>query len=103
MADSEQSQQQDMTKEQAQHQINGNLQVKVFSQGKTYFSDEAKTVSAQNQTGPFDILAGHANFLSLVSKGDIAIRTVDDDIEQIPVTRGVVHVINNNVKVFLDV
>lgn len=77
--------------------------VKVFSQGHTYYEGLAKTVSAQNQTGPFDVLYGHANFLSLISAGDVVLKTDENEIKKIPINRGIMHVNQGRVQVFLDV
>lgn len=76
--------------------------VKVYSPFKVYYDAEARSVSAKNLTGPFDILAGHKSFISLVTKGDVVIRS-DRGEETISIERGVVHVRNNLVTVFLDV
>ena len=77
-------------------------QVKVYSPFKVYFDNDAFSISAVNGTGPFDILPGHKNFLSLLLPGDILIRARAGD-ETINIDRGVMHVHNDIIKVFLDV
>lgn len=76
--------------------------VKVYSPFKVYYDEEAKSVSAVNLTGPFDILAGHKSFMTLLIEGDIVIRSPRGE-ERITIDRGVMHVRNNQVTVFLDV
>lgn len=76
--------------------------VKVYSPFKVYFENDAFSVSAVNGTGPFDILPGHKNFLSLLLPGDILIRARAGE-EKIKIDRGVMHVHNDVIKVFLDV
>lgn len=78
------------------------LRVKVHSPFKVYFDGEAKSVSAENDTGPFDVLPKHHNFLTLLNACDIVIRT-DQTKQQIRISRGVMHVRKDQVTIFLDV
>ncbi len=76
--------------------------VKVYSPFKVYFNGEADSVSAESQTGPFDILPGHKNFLTLLTDCEIVIRTTRGK-EKIQIDRGIMQVHENVVSVFLDV
>lgn len=78
-------------------------QVKVYSPFRIYYDSPASSVSAVNGTGPFDILPGHKNFLTLLSPGDIVVRSKTGKEETITIERGVMHVHGNDVKIFLDV
>lgn len=78
------------------------LHVKVYSPFRVYFDQEAKSVSAENDTGPFDILPKHHNFLTLLKACTIVIRT-DTAKQEIRISRGVMHVRKDQVTVFLDV
>lgn len=78
-------------------------QVKVYSPFRVYYDSKASSVSAVNGTGPFDILPGHKNFLTLLSAGDIVVRSTSGKEETINIDRGVLHVANDVVRVFLDV
>jgi len=78
------------------------IQVKVHATYKIYFDGPALSVSAINDTGPFDILPGHHNFMTLINQCDVVIRTEKDE-QSIPITKGVMHVKANAVVVFLDV
>ncbi len=77
-------------------------QVKVYSPFQTYFDNPAYSVSAVNGTGPFDVLPGHKNFLSLLLPGEVIVRTARDE-EKLKIDRGIMHVHDNSVIVFLDV
>jgi F0F1-type ATP synthase epsilon subunit len=79
-----------------------NMHVKVYAPFKTYFDGMAVSISASNDTGPFDILPKHHNFMTLLNTCDIVVRTADRE-EKIPIIRGVMHVKADEVKVFLDV
>jgi len=78
-------------------------QVKVYSPFRVYYDNQASSVSATNDTGPFDILPGHKNFLTLLTSGDIVVRSTSGKEETITIDRGVLHVSNDIVRVFLDV
>lgn len=79
------------------------IHVKVYSPFKVYFDDVAKSISAENDTGPFDILPMHHNFMTLLNPCDLVIRTNKQDQKRIRITRGIMHVKANQVIVFLDV
>lgn len=79
------------------------MHIKVYSPFHIYFDETAKSISAVNDTGPFDILPGHRNFMTLVSACDLVIRTVNGQEEKIKISRAVMHVKADEVRVFLDV
>jgi len=76
--------------------------VKIYAPYKVYFDGLAQSVSAENETGPFDILPKHHNFMTLLSPCRIIVRT-DRGNEEIDIQRGIMHVKANQVIVFLDV
>ncbi len=78
------------------------LQAKVWSPFRVYFDGKAKSVSAVNGTGPFDILPHHHNFITLLNACDLALNTPDGKIK-IKISGGVMHVHQNTVTVFLEV
>lgn len=78
------------------------MHVKVYAPYKVYFDSDALSVSAVNETGPFDILPRHHNFMTLLSPCEINIRT-DSREEKFAIQRGIMHVKADQVTVFLDV
>ncbi len=80
----------------------GKLKVKVFSPYQIFYQGDAASVSAINQTGPFDVLYDHANFFSLVTAGNVTVDTGFSKLD-FPATRGIIKVTNNIVTFFLDV
>jgi F0F1-type ATP synthase epsilon subunit len=78
------------------------LHAKVYSPFKTYFNDDAFSISAVNSTGPFDVLPEHHNFITLLNACELTIDRQEGPI-RIRITRGIMHVKANNVVVFLDV
>lgn len=79
------------------------MQVKVYAPFKTYFDGPAASLSAVNKTGPFDILAGHHNFMSLLVPCTITVRVPKKPDFQMQAQQGVMHVKADKVTVFLDV
>jgi F0F1-type ATP synthase epsilon subunit len=78
------------------------MHVKVYAPFKVYYDGDAFSISAVNDTGPFDILPTHHNFMTLLNAGDIVVRNERGE-EKITITRGVMHVKKDEVVVFLDV
>ncbi len=81
----------------------GKMLVKVYAPFKNYFEGVASSISAVNGTGPFDILAGHHKFLTLLSKCDISIMTEEGEEEKVSIAMGIMYVKEDRVTVFLDV
>lgn len=78
------------------------MHIKVYSPFKVYFDDQGNSISAVNDTGPFDILPRHHNFMTLLSPCEVFIRTDIKEVK-IRISRGVMHVKADKVIVFLDV
>ncbi|MBA3679328.1 hypothetical protein H0W80_04035 [Candidatus Saccharibacteria bacterium] len=74
----------------------------IFSPFQTYFEGPALLLSAKNKSGPFDILADHANFLCLLSPCELVVQSAKG-IEKIPVERGLVEVTNTEAYVFVNI
>jgi hypothetical protein len=78
------------------------MHVKVYAPFRTYYDDNAFSISAENDTGPFDILPHHKNFMTLVNPCILAIKTAAGE-QRIRINRAVMHVKADSVTVFLDV
>lgn len=78
------------------------MHVKVYSPFKVYFDGPAKSISAVNATGPFDILPRHHNFMTLLIPCELVVRTPSTE-QRIKISHGVMHVKADKVIVFLDV
>lgn len=78
------------------------MRIKVYSPYQVYFDDVATSISAVNDTGPFDILKGHHRFLTLLVACELAIATEKGD-EKIKISHGIMYVKADRVTVFLDV
>lgn len=78
------------------------MQIKVYSPYQVYFNDDAESISAVNDTGPFDILKGHHRFLTLLDPCELVIVAKNGE-EKIKISRGIMYVKEDRVTVFLDV
>lgn len=76
--------------------------VKVYAPFKVYFEGEAYSISAVNETGPFDILPRHRNFLCMLVPCELKIQSLDGE-KLIKISRALMHVKANRVVVFVDV
>lgn len=79
------------------------LKVIVASPFSVYYDDLAFSISAVNETGPFDILPKHHNFICLLKPCEVAIRTITGQIQNISINGGLMHVKRDQVNVFLDI
>lgn len=91
--------------EQAPPKSNGKptMAVKVYAPFQVYFEGEANSVSAVNETGPFDILPRHHNFLCMLVPCTLTIHTPDGGQKDVKVHRALMHVKADRVVVFMDV
>lgn len=79
------------------------LRVKIFSPYETFYEGMAMSVSAQNKTGPFDILYDHSNFFSLLTAGIVRVKTDYGDVIEVQILRGIIRVNRNSVTLFANV
>jgi hypothetical protein len=82
------------------------MHVKIASPFKDYYDDSAFSISAENLTGPFDILPRHHNFMSLLNPCELVVRSAKDGANhstRIRISGGLMHVKADAVIVFLDV
>lgn len=78
------------------------LKVKVASPYQVYFDEPALSISGVNKTGPFDVLEGHHNFITLLEPCELLIRTSTGE-KRIRINGGLMHVKADMAVVFLDI
>lgn len=78
------------------------MDVKVYAPFKIYFEGKAYSVTAVNETGPFDILPKHRNFLSMLTPCELMVEAVEGK-KSIKISRALMHVKADSVVVFMDV
>lgn len=78
------------------------MSVKVYAPFQVYFEGDAYSVSAVNETGPFDILPRHHNFLCMLEPCNLRIISPGGE-KVIKVRRALMDVKADRVVVFMDV
>lgn len=78
------------------------IQVKVISPQDVLFDAEAISVSSKNTSGNFDILAQHANFITIIENQPIVIRTIKKEKISFQFPLAVIYTINNKVSVYAE-
>jgi len=66
-----------------------------------YYEGPAKSVSAANGVGKFDVLPGHANFFSVLVPGEVIIET-GTDVINFMINNGVISVKGPEVMLFVN-
>ncbi|HVS78779.1 MAG TPA: hypothetical protein VHD84_00615 [Candidatus Saccharimonadales bacterium] len=79
------------------------MHTKVYAPFKVYYDGPALSVSAANLVGPFDILPRHRNFITLLKPGNVTVRPPGKPDFVMPISKGVMHVKADEVRIFLDV
>jgi F0F1-type ATP synthase epsilon subunit len=79
------------------------MMVKVYAPFQVYFEGDAYSVSAENATGPFDILPRHHNFLCMLIPCTLRVEPVEGEHKVIKIHRALMHVKADRVVIFMDV
>ena len=85
------------------HKAKPSIAVKVYAPFQVYFEGDAYSVSAVNDTGPFDILPHHKNFLCMLVPCNLVVQPVEGAPKMIKIHRALMHVKADRVVVFMDV
>jgi len=78
------------------------LSVRVRSRQGLVYEGDLWAVTSYNQVGQFDILPGHSNFVTMITKKLILRRSATKN-EEINVDNGVLIVEGNHIEIFLGV
>ena len=78
------------------------MSVKVYAPFKIYYEGDAYSITAVNETGPFDVLPHHHNFLCMLVPCDLVIQAPNDT-RTIKISRALMHVKAEKVIIFVDV
>jgi F0F1-type ATP synthase epsilon subunit len=66
------------------------------------FKGEIVSLTSYNEKGKFDILAKHANFISLVKK-EIEYRLINKETKKIEIDNAVLKVLNDKIEIYLGI
>lgn len=67
-----------------------------------YYDGPARSVSATNQVGQFDVLPGHADFFSIMTAGQVVIETEDSNVS-FPIANGIITVRDDEALLFVNI
>ncbi len=81
----------------------GLFHAKIYTPFQTEYDDYALSLSALNESGPFDVLPGHHNFITMLLPCDVMVETPEKEKKIIPITRGLMHIRDDELIIFLDV
>ncbi len=65
------------------------------------FDGDVKALTSKNDSGVFDVLPEHANFISVL-KESITIHTLDGKKQDIPLNNGVIKVKDRGIRCYID-
>lgn len=78
------------------------MDIKVYAAFQVYYEGKGYSISGLNETGPFDVLPHHHNFLCILLPCDLVIKTPVGQ-KTIKIARALMHVRAEKVTVFVDV
>ncbi len=78
------------------------IRVRVSSPFKVYYDGDALSVSGSNDSGQFDVLPHHHNFISLLNECELRINT-HAGVTRVRISGGIMHVKADRVIIFLNV
>lgn len=79
------------------------MRIKIYAPFKVYYDQDAESISGENETGPFDILPRHKNFMTLLSPCELTVRNAGQNDYKIKITRAIMHIKADMITIFLDV
>src|SRR5262245_45217339 len=77
------------------------IHVLVRNRTRVLFDADVRSLSSHNDTGKFDILPEHSNFISLITS-PLILRAVDGKTHEIPFTKGMLKVKDNTIHCYID-
>jgi len=80
------------------------IKVKVYAPFQVFFEGDAYSITAVNETGPFDILPKHHDFLCMLVPCELVIHVPFEEAPKIiKISRALMYVKAEKVSVFVDV
>lgn len=80
--------------------MNETLTVTVLSPQSVLYNGTAYSVSSKNSAGNFDLLPGHANFITIIENQSITIRTAKNQKIDFKFPLAIIYTTSNTVKIY---
>lgn len=74
--------------------------VKIYAPFHVYYDGIAESLSAENETGPFDVLPRHKNFITILRPCEVVVRA--DSEVKFSITQAILLVKADEATIFLD-
>jgi F0F1-type ATP synthase epsilon subunit len=81
--------------------LSNQLQIIARAPFTVYYEGEARSISALNKVGQFEVLPGNADFFSMLLPGEVVIET-DREPVKFTISSGIITVRDNEVMLFAD-
>ncbi len=78
------------------------LKVRIISPKEDLYAGEATSVSSVNSVGAFDILPGHAKFVTMVAKQPLVLRFADGEKKEFNFDMAIIHVKEDQVNIYTN-
>ncbi|MBI2414273.1 hypothetical protein HYV31_00305 [candidate division WWE3 bacterium] len=83
-------------------ETNKNISVVIKSRKRTYYEGQALSLSSVNESGPFDVLPSHANFITTI-RDYIKLIIDENNAQDFAIKEGVLRAYEDEVSVYLTV
>lgn len=77
------------------------IHIRVRDRVKVIYEQDARAITTYNETGLFDILPQHTNFISLIQKA-VIVHTLDNQKATIPINNGIMKVKDNSIRCYVN-
>ncbi len=78
------------------------LKVRIMTPQKMLYDGPAFAVSSKNSSGPFDILAGHANFITIIKSQPITVTKQDNSKVIFNFSQAIIYNASNVISVYAE-
>lgn len=78
------------------------LHLTIHAREGVLFDSDVVGVSSRNEAGPFDVLARHTNFISILN-APINITNLDGSVQTFPADNAIMKVVENQVDVYVGI
>ena len=79
--------------------------LKIFDEKVLLFAEEIKALEAVNEAGPFSVLSGHTNFVSVITgalnENKLVVHLANETTQEFIFQKGVLKIFENAAEVFL--
>lgn len=80
-----------------------NLHVSLSSADELIWEGDALSVSSENKEGKFDVLPGHANFITMISGKPITVRISTTEEQRYNYRSAVLYTLEDRIKIYVNI